>query len=39
MPRGEQALLKVRGRLETTADGEALVIEELVQLQPGRGCP
>ena len=39
VPRGEQALLKIRGRLETTADGEALLIEELVQLQPGRGCP
>ncbi len=39
MPRGERALLKVRGRLETTEDGEALMIEELVQLQPGRDCP
>lgn len=39
IPRGEQALVKVRGHLEQAADGEAFVIEELVQLQPGRGCP
>lgn len=39
LPRGEQALIKVRGHLKQTANGEALVIEELVQLQPGRGCP
>jgi len=39
VPREERALLKVRGHLEPTDDGDTLVIEELVQLQPGRGCP
>lgn len=39
VPRGEQTLVKVRGHLEPTQSGDALVIEELVQLQPGRGCP
>ncbi len=39
VPRGELALLTIRGRLEPTDDGETLVIEELVQLKPGRGCP
>src|SRR6056297_430305 len=39
VPRAEQALVKVRGHLRPAENGETLVIEELVQLQPGRGCP
>ncbi len=39
VPRGEDALATVRGRLEPTAGGDVLFIEELVQLQPGRRCP
>ena len=38
-PRGEDALARVRGRLERTDNGDALLVEELVQLQPGRRCP
>ncbi|WP_405241925.1 copper resistance protein NlpE N-terminal domain-containing protein [Lentisalinibacter salinarum] len=39
VPRGEDALARVRGRLERTDNGDALLVEELVQLQPGRRCP
>jgi len=39
VPRGEDALATVRGRLEPTESGEVLFVEELVQLQPGRRCP
>ncbi len=39
VPRGEDALARVRGRLEATQSGEAFFVEELLQLQPGRRCP
>lgn len=39
VPRGEDALATVRGRLEQTEGGDVLLVQELVQLQPGRRCP
>lgn len=39
VPRGEHALARVRGHLKPTEGGTRLVVEELIQLQPGRRCP
>lgn len=39
VPRGESAHVTVRGRLQPGTEGDTLVVEELLRLEPARRCP